>query len=224
MKNTSGYIFRSILLLGIILLFPYHGHAQDTLRTYGPRIGIDLARFAYIFAKPSEVGAAFSADMEIYENIYPVLELGYNSISEQTELFDYTSGGTFLRLGADYNLLPVTDRSLHHSITVGFRYGITAFSHHADQILITDDYWGNMVLESYGNNLTGHWLELVGGVKTEVLSNFFLGWSVRYKILITNHLDPLITPQLIPGYGRGTADRAFGFTYSMFYKIPLFKK
>jgi len=197
---------------------------QDTLRTYGPRIGIDLARFAYIFAIPSEIGAEFSVDVEVYKNIYPVFEIGYSHISESEELFDYTLGGGYARAGVDYNLLPLKDRSIHHSMTVGFRYGLSIFSHHAENVTIPSDYWGDFIMESYENSLVGNWIELVAGIKAEVASNLFFGWAVRYKILLNPDMDPLVTPQLVPGYGSGTVDRGFGFTYSISYKIPLFKR
>ena len=102
MKNISGYIISSVLLL--VLFQPLTG--QDTLRTYGPRIGIDLARFAYIFADPSEIGAELSVDFEVYKNLFPVFEIGYNTISETGELFNYSAGGTYARAGVDYNFLP----------------------------------------------------------------------------------------------------------------------
>ena len=51
-----------------------------------------------------------------------------------------------------------------------------------------------------------------------------MGWSVRYKILLNPDMDPQIAPLLVPGYGNGTRNREFGFTYSISYKIPLIKK
>ena len=137
---------------------------QDTLRTYGPRIGIDLARFAYIFANPSQVGAELSVDAEIYRNFYPVFEMGYSRVSENEDLFDYSSAGGYARLGLDYNFLDMKDRSIHHSITVGFRYGLSVFGHQVDGVKISSDYWGDLALEPYENNLAGNWLELVGGI------------------------------------------------------------
>ena len=118
----------------------------------------------------------------------------------------------------------MTDRSVHHSITVGFRYGVSIFSHKLEDAFVPSDYWGDLIVNPYENNLTGHWLELVGGLKTEVAPNLFLGWSFRYKFLLNPEMDPYVIPQLVPGYGKGTATRGFGFTYSIFYKIPLFKR
>ena len=85
MKNISGYIFSWVLLLFLAQTLT----GQDTLRTYGPRFGLDLSRFAYLLATPAETGVELSADAELHKNIYPVLELGYNRISRVGELFDY---------------------------------------------------------------------------------------------------------------------------------------
>lgn len=231
MKYISGSISKTVLLLFALAFFgPVSGQeskqvsSKDTLRTFGPRFGIDLARFLYILADPSEKGVEVSADFEIYKNIYPVFELGYNSIDDSQELFDYASSGSYGRLGIDYNILPQKDRSIHHAVSVGFRYGMSVFKHRAENALIPGEYWGDYMPGPYENNLTGHWFEVVGALKTEVLPNFFLGFSLRYKILLNPEMDPLMIPELVPGYGTTGEDRAFGLTYSVFYKIPLIKK
>ena len=223
MKNISGFISSAVLVL-FILIRPVGLTAQDTLRTYGPRFGLDLARFLYILADPSEVGAEFSVDFEAFRNIYPVLEAGYNTISETGDRFDYSAGGTYARAGLDYNILRTKDRSQHHSITFGFRYGMSVFSHRIENIQISGSYWGIYRPQAYENNLTGHWAELVGGMKTELVPNLFLGWSVRIKFLLNPEMDPLMVPELIPGYGTGGESRILGFSYSILYMIPLFKK
>lgn len=224
MKNISGYIFKVLLFLALSLGSAQSLLAQDTLRTYGPRIGLDLARFVYYFTKPAEIGAEISADFEIYKNMYPVIELGYSTMEENTELFDYSSGGSYGRVGMDYNVLPQKDRSLHHTFTVGARYGLSVFTQHAENMYIENGYWGDLMVDSYESSLRAHWIELVLGLKAEVAANFFLGWSVRYRILLNPEMDQNVTPQLIPGYGKGTNNRGFGLSYSIYYKIPLFKK
>ena len=53
MKNISGFISRALFVLFVLTLFGQVSaqeiSAKDTLRTFGPRFGIDLARFIYIF-------------------------------------------------------------------------------------------------------------------------------------------------------------------------------
>lgn len=228
MKYISGFISKGFLLLLTLglsgILSAQEGSEKDTLRTYGPRFGVDLARFIYLLADPVQTGAEVSADFEVYRNIYPVFELGFNSMADEKDLFDYASTGTYGRAGIDYNILKLKDRSVHHTISLGFRYGMAVFNHQVEEVLIPESYWGNYLFEPYDNKLTGHWLELVGGMKAEIFSNFFLGWSLRYKILLNPQMDRLMIPEMIPGYGSGGEERMFGLTYSMYYKIPLLKK
>jgi hypothetical protein len=205
-------------------LYAQEESEKDTLRTYGPRIGIDLARFLYLIADPPQTGAELNVDFEIFRNIYPVFELGYNNLSDNSEAFSYSSSGSYGRAGIDYNVLSLKDRSAHHTITLGFRYGISLFKQEIEDVLVQNVYWGDYLPEAYENNLTGHWIELVGGMRAEVFTNFFMGWTVRYKILINADGDPLMKPQMIPGYGSGGEDSVFGLTYTLAYKIPLFKK
>ena len=227
MKSISFYIFKaSLLLLTLVAVsLPLAGQDQDqdTLRTFGPRIGLDLAKFLYYFTEPAEYGAEISADFEIYKNIYPVIELGYSNMSDTTDLFDYASSGTYARLGVDYNVLPMKDRSVHHSITVGARYGLSVFTQKTENMYIENGYWGDMVLDSYESRLRGHWFELVGGIKAEVLPNLFVGWMVRFKFLLNPDMDPNVTPALVPGYGNAAKNRGFSFSYTISYKIPLLK-
>ena len=89
---------------------------------------------------------------------------------------------------------------------------------------IENDYWGDVMVDSYESSLRGHWFELVGGMKAEVLPNFFLGWMVRFKFLLNPDMDPNVTPALVPGYGNAAQNRGFGFSYTISYKIPLYKK
>jgi len=220
MKSISGYIFSGLLLL--CLLPSLQG--QDTLRTYGPRIGVNVGSFAGYFSNPPVIGADASLDFEVYPDFYPIFELGYSTYSDSVDESTYSSGGLFARVGLDYNLLDTKDRSIHHIITIGFRYGTSVFKHSAENIKVESDYWGDLLIESYENNVYGHWFELVGGISAEVFPNLFFGWTVRYKILLNPGLDPQVAPLLIPGYGNGTDNRGFGFTYSVAYKIPLLKK
>ena len=220
MRNISGYIFNALLILALAVPV----RAQDTLRTYGPRIGFDLAPVVSWFLPSSAVGAELSLDAEIMDNIFPVLELGFSSYSDSIQVSTYDSKGSYGRIGLDYDLYPVPDPSQHHSITIGFRYGISLFTHGAGNITIPSVYWGDLYIPTHENGITAHWISLVAGVKGEVFSNFFLGWSLRYRILLNPGMDQQISPLYIPGFGKPSNGRAFGVTYSLMYKIPLVQK
>ena len=218
MKNISSFIFSLLLLMSVDTL------GQDTLRTYGPRFGIDLARFATLFTSPKQIGAEASVDFEMYKNIFPVFELGYNSIALDQESYKYSEYGVYGRVGIDYNLLPIKDRSVHHSIFVGARYGLSRFKHQAENIISPNIYWGDYYLDEYINSVTGHWMEITGGVKTELVNNLFMGWTIRAKFLLSKGKNEVMSPYLIPGYGKGNSNSVFGLSYTIMYKIPLLKK
>jgi len=220
MKSISGYIFSGLLFLCLAPSLK----GQDTLRTYGPRIGVNLGSFVGYFFSPAVIGAEASLDFETFPNIYPIFEMGFSTMNDSVDDASYSSGGVYARVGMDYNLLDTKDRSLHHAITVGFRYATSVFKQNAENIIVPSDYWDDLLIESYENTLNGHWLELVGGITAEVVPNLFFGWTVRYKILLNPGMDPQIAPLLIPGFGNGTNTRGLGFTYSISYKIPLLKK
>jgi len=178
---------------------------KDTLRTFGPRFGVDLAPFIYYFTEPKIIGAEVSMDFEM-------------------ETFDYESLGNYARVGVDYNLLKAKDRAWHNTMTVGIRYGMSFFKQNSDNVLISSDYWGDYRPDPYESNLKAHWLELTGGIKVEIVPNLYMGWLLRFKFLLNPDMDPVMIPALIPGYGNGADVRTFGFSYSVFYMIPLIKK
>lgn len=72
---------------------------------------------------------------------------------------------------------------------------------------------------------TAHWLELVLGMKVELLKNFYAGASIRLGILLGNSSDGFPN-YWIPGFNRVREGARFGasYNYSMTYLIPLYKK
>lgn len=228
MRNIFAYIFSGILFL---LLHPSALGGQDpgkpvkdTMRTVGPRIGINLVPFVNYFTSPPVFGAEASLDFEIAENFFPVFEAGTASISDSIGEVSYSASGIYGRIGMDYNLLPPKDRSVQHAFTAGFRYGISLMQHKANNIRIPADYWGDYLLQRYENTLAAHWIELVGGIRAEVLPNFYLGWTIRYRILLNPGMDEQLTPLHIPGYGKGAEDRGIGFSYTVSYMFPIMKR
>ncbi|PID91379.1 MAG: hypothetical protein CSA96_08710 [Bacteroidetes bacterium] len=198
--------------------------AGDTLRSYGPRFGIDIGRLAYVIGYPPQLGSAVFLDFEVSKNIYPVLELGYSSSHVDSTSWDYNSSGFFALAGIDYNLLHNAGRSEHHTITAGLRYGFSNFSQDISNIIVHDGIWGDYSAPDHRAELHAHWIEILAGMRAEVAPNFFLGWHLRYRFLLNPEMDPLVSPLHIPGYGKGSAVKSFGLSYSLAYKIPLFKR
>jgi len=108
---------------------------------------------------------------------------------------------------------------------VGLRYGFTTFYHKADNIQISDDLWGNFTGGKIEPSwLAANWAELAAGMQSRLFNNFYLGWSVKMRIKLGGGNDPFMNPYTIPGYGKPWNNTWLGINYSLYYKIPIYKK
>lgn len=191
---------------------------------YGLRIGMDLSRIPMHFLVPQRTDFEFNADLQLSPDLYAVAEGGWNNtLINNKPTFDYKSSGSFGRIGIDYNFLKPA--YLHESTIVygGIRYGLANMNYAVPQYQITDTAWGNVNGSFPPKALTAQWIELVAGMKVEVLRNLFLGWSLRTRILVTQNFGTLVRPYIIPGYGQGNHNSVFDFNYTISYRIPLWK-
>jgi len=185
----------------------------------GIRFGSDLTRpIQDLWTKGDRYGYEFSADMELWPNLFPTFETGYDVMKIQTPNVDYAGQGPYSRIGIDYNFLEAQSHKDKDILFIGFRYGFTAANQQVNQYLI-DYYWGQTIGSYPTQSYFGHWGEIVLGLKGEIFRNFYLGWSVRGKIKF-NHADLGMPPvYFIPGFGKADKGFRLDFTYSVFYNI-----
>lgn len=200
-----------------------HGFSQDQ-RTYGLRLGFDISRIPLYFMDPAVYGVEFSADFEAAENLYPVIEFGFNRLSIEKENYNYHSKGNYFRLGADYNFMKLDARNQYEMAFIGVRYAYSSLTYSADDILITESYWGDYAGLIPETIINAHWIEFTLGLKAEIFKNVFMGWSFRGRIMLSSNREDNIDPYNIPGYGKGKENSSGGFNYSIYYKIPMFKR
>ena len=90
-----------------------------------------------------------------------------------------------------------------------------------------NNYFPKPIIESGEkfDGLSAQWLEVVAGVKAELFSNLYLGFSLRMNHLVTNKTPENFDNLYIPGFNR-TYEGKFGagFNYSVSYFLPLYKK
>ncbi len=220
MKKISVYIFS----LGLIMLLSAQAYPQspDTAKVYGLRLGLDIARIGWYFNTPSETGAELSADFEVYPNVFAIFEGGFNSVSFEKENYTYSLRGNFYRIGVDYNFLKTDEKPNNHMIYAGLRYGFSPYIQHFDNAIIPSELWGDFITSEEYRQIA-HWIGLTGGIKVQVLKNFYLGWNIQYNFIITSFKDEP-DPFLIPGFGHLKENRPVTVHYSLLYTIPFFKK
>ena len=186
----------------------------------GIRFGMDVTRsFQDLWTKGNRYGTEFSADMELWPSLFPVFETGYDVMKIKTSYVDYASNGSYSRIGMDYNFLQAENAKDKDNLFVGLRYGFTFARQQVNQYLI-DSYWGP-ISERFGNqNYFAHWGEILIGIKGEIFHNFFMGWTIRGKVNLTNKDLGLPPIYFIPGYGKAEKGFNLDFTYSVYYNIP----
>ena len=76
------------------------------------------------------------------------------------------------------------------------------------------------------SNLNALWVELVFGLKTEILNNLFLGFELQLKSIIKQKNIQNISNLYIPGFNRtyDSSGLGAGFSYTVSYLIPIIKK
>lgn len=186
----------------------------------GLRFGIDVTRpFQDLWTKGNRYGNEFSADMEILPNLFPVFETGYDVMKIKTSYVDYSSNGSYSRIGFDYNLLTAENEKDKDIFYIGLRYGFAFAGQKVNRYTI-DSYWGQ-IDGSFGNQTYfAHWTEFLFGIKGQIFNNLYMGWTIRGKMKLKNK-DLGIPPMyFIPGYGKAEKGFNLDFTYSVYYNIP----
>lgn len=188
---------------------------------------------------------AVTVDAAMFDNRLFVLgEVGYSdirrnlksvqSISPNRGGFSYDNTGWYWRAGLDYNLMWKNFKK--DAILVGLRYGTAYYKDVLDygQIatvwdFIVDDRIG--IFNRYerlitnSNNAPAQWFELTTGLRVTVWRNIQLGYTFRYKFLVSQNLGSAeLVSNEVPGYGTTNVRRKPAFSYHVYYYIPLPKK
>ena len=198
---------------------------------YGLRVGADVYRFARSFYDHDYRGVELAGDFRISRNYYIAAEIGTENAFITDERVNFTTKGSYVRAGIDINMYE-NWLDMENLIYMGFRYGFSAFSHELDSYRIIQPippYLGDAPLvmsDRVFNDLTAHWLELVIGVKAELFSNVYAGFSFRIHRMITQKTPDNFDNLYITGFNRVTEGSPFGvsFNYTITYLIPFFKK
>ncbi len=219
MKKTLKYFFSLLVLLAVLVQM----NAQDGMRVRGPRISYDLGSLALLYFDPDRMVYTISVDYEMKQDLYPVIDLGYQHVKINQDNYSYTSSGMFTRIGADVNMLNYDKQvDVYEMMYVGGRYGFSLFNQEAENITVPDPYWGDFndgQIEKY--NLHAHWISLGGGMRAEVFRNFFMGWSVFLNIKFYQSGTEEFVPYNIPGFGKGSSRATATFNYTISYRFPM---
>jgi hypothetical protein len=193
---------------------------DNYIRMKGIRFGADITRpFQDLWTKGNRYGTEFSADMELWPNLFPVFESGFDVMKINTSYIDYKSSGSYSRIGMDYNFLQAENKNDKNIFYVGLRYGFVLARQQVNSYTI-DSYWTPTTGRFSNQNYFAHWGEFLVGIKGEIVHNFYMGWTIRGKIKLNNKDLGMPPTYFIPGYGKAEKGFNLDFTYSVYYNLP----
>lgn len=151
-----------------------------------------------------------------FHHFYLAGSFGIEKISPRGEGFDYSSEGTFFRVGPQVNLMPYNKH--RSSVFFGLMYARSSFK---DQISYTqpDVGWGDDNISYENDDLQARWFELNMGINAKVVGPLYLGYTVRFKFSKTLSGNGELLPFEIPGFGGADKGSRFGFNYYIIYKL-----
>jgi hypothetical protein len=199
-------------------------------QNYGLRLGGDIGKLAKSFIDDTYTGFEINADYRLTKKLYLAGELG---TEEKTSINDYlntTSKGQYFKGGIDYNFY-TNWLDMENMIYGGLRAGISAFSQTLNNFTVynTDQYWENQYSEEPNlefKGLSAIWVELMVGIKAEVLNNLYMGFNIQLKSMITQDEPENFGNLYVPGFNKIYDSGRFGvgFGYNLSYLIPIYKK
>jgi hypothetical protein len=120
---------------------------------------------------------------------------------------------------------------MQNMIFSGIRVGYSMFDQTINNYTIYDtnsQTWGESIINIpiSNTNLSSLWLELIIGIKAEILNNLFLGFNLEVKKMINSDSKNNIQNLHVPGFNKTFDGSSFGvgFGYKISYLIPIIKK
>ena len=223
--------FTSIIFIFLFFSKNNSQIVKDSLKIknkYGIRVGVDISKQIRMLTEEYN-GLSLYGDLKIKERLFIVSELGRDTKKINNNNLNSEFSGNYIKAGINYNLynnLP----GLNNEIYIGFRFAVSEFNSQISQYNIynKDQFW---IQESISEsliykNLNANWFELIIGINSELVNNFFMGISLRLNRMLNQKKPENFTNLYIPGFNKVTENNDFGtgITYTLIYQIPIVKK
>ena len=192
------------------------------------RVGIDLFQPVISQFDSNINGLELVGDIQLNENIYISSEIGVLNRSQQSELINFKTSGSYIKIGGDFNMYK-NWTGMNNQIYLGIRLANSFYEHNINNYILyaTEQFWTDNIIDSgYEtgeiNDLNAQWIEFLVGLKVQVLKNTYMGFSIRLNRLINNNSPENFGVLFIPGFNRVTDDNIFGssFNYTLSYSVP----
>lgn len=204
---------------------------KDTIvykTAYGLRVGVDISKPIQSILSDTYTGLEFVGDYRISKRFYIAAEVGFEEETTKEDYTNSTSKGSYARLGINFNAYE-NWLDMNNEITLGYRYGFSLF----DQTLnsytpnVNNIYFPSNTITTpqTTSGLNIHWSEFLLAIKAEAFKNFYVSFSVSYKVLMSVKDPENFKSLYAPGFNRiFESNSGFGFNYTISYTIPFINK
>lgn len=197
-------------------------------RVYALRVGLDIYKPVTTQFDENYQGLELVGDLKLNRRWYVAAEIGSEKKTIQSDLFNFTTNGSYIKLGVDYNFFN-NWKGMNNALYLGFRL---ARSLHTQKVNNYTLYQLSQyiplseIVQGYAtgerSSLSNSWYELLFGIKVQLLKNFYAGISIRMHGLISNPQPNNFGNLYAPGFNKITDDNNFGgsFNYTLTYTFP----
>ena len=206
----------------------------DTLKKrekkpYTIRFGVDVSKPVIAQFDRDYFGLELVGDIRLFSEFYGAIEIGNEKKTQQSERINFTTNGTYLKLGFDYNMYK-NWKGMNNAIYLGMRIGN---SFHKQQVneyepYQIDHYWSTGVIKQgpeirEQDALSARWVEVVAGIKVKMINNIYMGFSLRLNRLMSETRPVNFDNLYIPGFNKKTDQNVWGagFNYTLTYAVPI---
>lgn len=197
---------------------------DNTADVHQLSVGFDVSRFLFNNLFPSRQGYEIQADYNWKKNLYWAAEAGWGKGNVDYSFLKYQTKGSFLRLGIEQSLLGILGPKDFDNAFIGVRYGIGLGNMSNVHFTVPSPFGGTSEGNAPGQSYWVHWGEIVAGVKVSIWNNFYAGWMIRGKFLINPKTFKTLSPNYIPGFGKGDKNTVFDFNFYLSYGIQWTRK
>ncbi len=187
-------------------------------------VGVDLFQPVVTAFGQKYANYQVSLEADFHNRFFPMWEVGIGWANNTPDDGNFTykvAPALYNRLGMLYNFNFNTTAPGY--IYAGLMYGFSFFSYDVTDITIPSGYWGTEYTASIcGERSRAQWIEPLAGIRVNLYKGIKMGFSVRYKMLLSAKSNDTTRPWIIPGMGKRNG--GFDFTYSVYYHIPIKSK
>lgn len=190
----------------------------------GLYISADLAGPVMYAFNGDKLQSEVAVELGIKNKFFPVLEFGIGSANiESEEGFTFKAKSSpYARIGLNYAIT----RKNNNSFFLGLRYAYSKVNYDIYNVTQESDYWGeSQVVDITGQSASASYAQAVAGIRVNVFKNLYLGWDVRYNLLLSSTKLKESRVWFIPGYGINNNNSGGAmFQFNITYKLPFWNK